>query len=360
MQEVSDNSLIDVTEEPPQVFHPWRRYFARMLDMSIYSILWAVFLAFVLNINVIARTGWANVLDTFVALLIMLFIEPLLLSIFATTPGKAIFGLKVTERVRKLSYSEGLERTWMILGKGYGYNIPIYNIVRLWKSYKLCKENEVQPWDDYTRYTIKDTKWFRPLAYIAAFAVSVAILISIAFAQLLPPNRGNITIEQFVENHNYYARHFGIEFGGRQLDRNGRWIRVEDNIFWVNIFESNSPPEFRFVLDANGYVREIFFEIEYHDRTQIWLGSYEQHIFIATLAFVGAQNEVGLFSGTYSRLSNQIAGNLAWGREFTEAGVTIAWEVERSGFQAASGASFLWTNENAEGTYFSLRFSMGR
>jgi hypothetical protein len=143
-----------------RVFHPWRRWMARTLDVFLYSCMWNVPLALIFHVNLGARSIVGELLDTLIAVLMMLLLEPLFLSILGTTPGKAIFGLIIRGRDgRRLSYAKGLERVWGVLGKGMGYSIPIYNLVRLWKSYKLCSENEIQPWDEDISYTIKDTKW---------------------------------------------------------------------------------------------------------------------------------------------------------------------------------------------------------
>jgi len=114
-------------EKAPQVFRPWRRLFARTPDVSIYGFIWAVFLAFVLNVDIFFRRGFWFIVDALAAVIIMLFVEPLLLSKIGTTPGKAILGLCVrVDCGRKLTYDEGIWRTWHIIGKGYGYHIPIY------------------------------------------------------------------------------------------------------------------------------------------------------------------------------------------------------------------------------------------
>ena len=44
---------------PPQVFRPWRRFFARMLDWWLYGWLWFVFQLLVLNRN---AANWSNTL----------------------------------------------------------------------------------------------------------------------------------------------------------------------------------------------------------------------------------------------------------------------------------------------------------
>jgi hypothetical protein len=153
---------VNIADELPQVFHPWRRYLARTYDTLIYTILWVAFLAFVFHVNVLDRNNAEKLLDGFITTIMMLFLEPMLLHLFGTTPGKAIFGLRITNPDgSRLSYIEGLERIWDVLSRGMGFNIPIYNIIRLLKSYNLCVENETQPWDELISYTIKDTKWYR-------------------------------------------------------------------------------------------------------------------------------------------------------------------------------------------------------
>lgn len=73
----------------------------------------------------------------------MLFLEPVLLRLFGTTLGKWIFGLRLEdENGNRPSYIAGFIRTLQVIGSGLGYHIPVYSLVRLWKSYKQCSDNE--------------------------------------------------------------------------------------------------------------------------------------------------------------------------------------------------------------------------
>lgn len=344
-------------DEFPQVFHPWRRYLARSFDLFAYEILWSAFLVFVFHVNITDNSNVGKkLLGTFITTIMMLVFEPLSLHLFGTTPGKAIFGLKVEKpNGRRLSYKEGLERTWGVIGSGMGYNIPIYNLIRLWKSYNLCKENETQPWDESISYTIKDTKWYRGVVYIGATLTTFVVLSTIIFAQQLPPNKGSIDVAEFVDNFNYYSKFFKIDFGNEYLDKDGKWIEKEfDNtVIYINHAEK---PEYNFTLE-NGYVTGVSFAIEIKN-SEYMLSSYDEQMFLASLAFAGAQNEMRLFSKIPNRIANQIANNVFNDYHFVEAGITFNCDIEYSGYTRVS--NFLLPAENAEENYFSLKFSMNK
>lgn len=135
----------------PPLTYPWRRLFAREIDLMLYGLPLNLLFSLVFRINPATDAGeTANAAILLLGLLLMLFLEPLFLHLFGTTPGKAIFGLHLTDASgRRLSYAEGLRRTWTVFWRGYGLFIPVYILVRLWKSYKTCKANETEPWDDY-------------------------------------------------------------------------------------------------------------------------------------------------------------------------------------------------------------------
>lgn len=133
----------------PKVTSPWVRFFAREFDLLLYSLLWSAFLALVIGINIsetesthpsILFLVLSAVGSTVITNILVLLAEPLFLAFTGTTPGKFCFGLRVTaDGGKKLTYREALHRTWSVMWKGYGLFIPVYWIVRLYKSYKACK-----------------------------------------------------------------------------------------------------------------------------------------------------------------------------------------------------------------------------
>jgi len=343
-------------DELPQVFHPWRRFLARTFDIFMYSVLWSAFLAFVLDVNLIARSNWGDLLDSFIAIAIMLLLEPLWLSLLGTTPGKAIFGLRIEAADGKhLTYREGLERTGNVIGIGMGYNIPFYNFFCLWKSYKLCSEHESLPWDESISYTLKDRKWYRGVLCIGGYAALLSILFTLGTAQLIPPNRGDLTVAEYIQNYNYYARYFDIGFGQEYLDENGKWVEKDfDGTVYIEIGQTEKPV-YDFIIE-NGSVTGVSFAVEIKNN-QNMLSSYDTQMVLASLALAGAENEMRLFSKIPSRIAEQIENNTFQDFQFTEAGITFTCDIEYSGYKSSQSYILLPEKDTGE-NYFSLDFSI--
>lgn len=345
-------------EKLPYVFYPWRRFFARTLDSFLYEIILAAFLVFVLNINISNRSNWGSILDSFIVILMMLFLEPLWLKLFRTTPGKAIFGLYIENLDgRNLSYSEGLARMWEVIAIGLGYNIPIYNIVRQVKSYRKCVDREIQPWDENLSYTIRDTKIYRNILCLGAYAALFFVLSLINASLLFPPNRGDLTVAQFSENFNYYSKYFDVGFGSKFLNENGEWEEKEMyDTYYINIAEGKDT-EYFFDME-NGYIKGVSFKIEI-ENIEHFIMSYDTQMILTSLSFIGAQDEMSLYSKIPKRIIEQIKSNTFKDFTFTEAGVTVICDIEHAGHMD-TGSGFLFTEDSTEHNYFSIDFSMIR
>lgn len=351
-----ENAYISKEKESHHPFHPCRRYFARMLDISIYTILWLSFIGFTFHVNIIGRSSIFNLLDSFIAVVIMLFLEPLWLKFFRTTPGKAIFGIRLEDlNGKKLSYSQGLERTAGVIVSGLGFNIPIYSLIRLWKSYNLCIDKKTQPWNESTSYIIKDTKLYRTFVYIGTSIAIFAILFTIVSAQKLPPNRNDLTVEEFVENYNYYANYFDIDFGNKYLNEKGKWSKRE--VYGgahITISRTNKP-EYNFMTE-NGYVTGVSFEVE-RINNENWISSYDTQMILSSLAFINAQEEIGIFSNVTNKVVEEIEKNSFEDINFEEAGVVITSNIEYSGYKDFS-THYLIPEENTSENFFALNFSI--
>lgn len=156
-----------VEDAPPRLNLPWRRYWARSLDYSLCALLvdWLQYLFPVWDYGQLPLN-----------LLAMLLLEPLALMLFATTPGKAIFGIRVTDpEGRRLSYGAGVERTWSVLWDGMGMNIPLLGWYFKYKSLQEAEEDITLPWEWESDLTFSDGKNWRYVVYVAVYAVLLAV-----------------------------------------------------------------------------------------------------------------------------------------------------------------------------------------
>lgn len=156
-----------VEDAPPRLNLPWRRYWARSLDYSLCALLvdWLLYLFPVWDYGQLPLN-----------LLAMLLLEPLALMLFATTPGKAVFGIRVTDpEGRRLRYGAGVERTWIVLWDGMGMNIPLLGWYFKYKSLQEAEEDITLPWEWESDLTFSDGKNWRYVVYVAVYTVLLAV-----------------------------------------------------------------------------------------------------------------------------------------------------------------------------------------
>ena len=354
-----------------QVFRPWRRYFARRLDYVGYFLIWELFLGFVCHVN-LGDEGFAlEVLGVIVSAGMMLLIEPLLLNRFGTTFGKWVFGLRVEKADgTHLAYVDGVRRTWSVIGKGEGYEIPIYNWVRLYKSYKLCKEEELQPWDENISYTIKDTKWYRVVACIALNFLLVFIIGILMQIQQLPPNRGDITLAQFAENYNYFCKYLDVN-EGIYMDENGRLVQKyseEDDVFdlqneegaSINIgalgtisieYPFEERPSFNYKI-TNAYLTEVSFVYGVENKEH-WTNSEKTERLLIALAFGCTDKEIGLLDGSRENIAANMLQSDTF--NFTNGNTRYFSNVEKLGYE---GNDFITPIEGEQRAHYKMNFAV--
>ena len=141
----------------PKVRAPWKRYFARLIDETIYLIFWNLILALGFHMN-IRQTGWAfAVIGIIMQSVLLLMAEPVMLSRFGTTPGKFLFGFRVSaESGARLTWREAYDRTGIVLKRGLGFYIPVYGLIREYSSYRDCKKGEILEWEEDNILTLDE------------------------------------------------------------------------------------------------------------------------------------------------------------------------------------------------------------
>lgn len=332
--------------------NPWRRFFARTFDMSLYSLIITIVLLYGFRVNP-SGSRWGQNLVMIAESTIMLFVEPLLLSTLGTTPGKSIFGLKLRNYdSNNITYLQGLWRTFYVIKDGYGFNIPIYNVYRNFKSFKTCSANEEMSWDYGFSYELKDTKVVRSVGYLGAMAFVVGLAVVFAFQARLPINRGNITPEEYYENCNDFADIHNIDFG-TYLNKNGEWIEdYQGNANLISIFELEILPYE--VIYENGAIQKVIAEVE--TTNDHFIFGKNNQLIMTYAAFVGADrsfNGFELYSSDIIKKFDKSFSDFS----FEVDGYKITNTVEYSGY--AFGNQFLIPEDDEE-QYFHMKFVVER
>lgn len=306
----------------PQLSHPWRRFFARSLDLALCTTLWELLFVLGLRINPSTDAGRiAGLASTLLGFLTMLFLEPLLLRLFAATPGKALFGLRLTDADgAHLSYAEGLSRTWRVIWRGLGLNIPVYRLVRLWKCYKTCCAGETESWDDFPLsrlYVIRDTRRWRGFAFAAAQALLFFACFWAVEAASLPPNRGSLTVAEFAENFNYLCRYYDLDYNYILLP-DGSWSETPQLRTGFLIVIGTQPEPLRYTTDGG---RLIGVSLTAENENPLALMSTDRMKLIA-LSMVAAEPGAGAFSGAADAVFRRMDN--AWSDcSFTLFGISV-------------------------------------
>ena len=257
------------TDRVDPVRCPWRRYFARMLDLELARLpIWAVMML-IFRVNAVKMPDAADWAVWLMAWLLVMAIEPLLLSRWGTTPGKWLMGLRL-ENIdgSLLTYGDALVRTARVFSRGAGWTVPIYSLWRYWKSYKAVTDGSDAEWDEDINYIAYDFRWQIPVRYIAVRAAAFALTALLAIVPALPIHRGaELTVTDFVENYNALAKFHGTY--NYELLSNGTFRTAGDTYAYESASDLIYPlmdqdlPSLTLQIDENaGYITDISYTRE--------------------------------------------------------------------------------------------------
>lgn len=210
----------------PKLICPWRRYFARSLDLMLCRVVPALLIVSVFRLNVDLSNWFLRILMLAVGMTVMFVVEPFLLRFFGTTPGKWMLGLSV-ESVDggRLSLAEARERTSGVLWKGLGLSVPgVEQATLITSCYKHSKGEELS-WERGSELRLDRAGW-RVGLYAAVVLLVLGLSVVTAMETQMPRHRGDITAEEFCDNYNSLARFHGIHTDGIRLTTNG-WIDTD-------------------------------------------------------------------------------------------------------------------------------------
>lgn len=297
--------------------HPWRRYFARAIDLTLVGLMVSFVQFVLLHHNLVNISKGENVLCGLAGWGLLVLIEPLLLARFGTTAGKWCMGITVTRPDgERLSYSEALNRTALVWFYGAGLGLPLVELVCSYLSYRRYTRGEELAWEEGSveRFDGRGTGKMALLC-AACWAVRGTLTVAMVLAAMLPPNRGELTVAEFAENVNYYRTFF--DFGTRwTLDSSGEWVENEyENVIYFG--GGGEPTPFSYTVE-DGVLRAVHWA--YTETAETIYGTGDENARMAYLALAAAQKGTSLFN--IRSVVKQIGSN-SWA---ADADYSAAWK----------------------------------
>lgn len=168
----------DENQEGEKV-HPWVRFWARTIDNTTLVMIIGYFMIFIIPTRYYTNTfGIAYVGGTIFSItryIIWSFLEALFISKLGWTPGKWILNIRVLKPDgTKLSYTQALERVYMVMLLGEGLFIPLINLITNLFSYSFLNRNGAVKWDEKLEVSVSH-KDIEPIRIVIAVAIIVGI-----------------------------------------------------------------------------------------------------------------------------------------------------------------------------------------
>jgi len=160
-----------------QRVRPWVRYWARMFDVVLFSLPAGFLIGLVIGLvfpNAFNEPGSEHI-GGIVILFSWAFVEAGLLSTFGTTPGKALFKVRLTcTSSSGFTYSSALNRSIKVWWRGLGTGFPIVSLVTLIVAYNKLTRNLRTSWDADGGYIVQHerigpARVFFAIAFFVAF-----------------------------------------------------------------------------------------------------------------------------------------------------------------------------------------------
>lgn len=322
--------------------HPWRRYFARGIDLALVGLPVSFVQYVLLHRNYTTVSRWEDIVCALIGWGLLVLLEPLLLARFGKTAGKWCMGITVTRPDGgRLSYGEALERTAAVWLYGAGLGISIVELVCNYRSYRRYMNGEELAWESGSieRFDGRGTGRM-VLLYAASTALSLALTLAMGLSAALPPNRGDLTVAEFAENVNFYRGFF--DYGERwSLDENGEWAENQyENVVYFG--GGDGPAPFTYTAE-DGTLRAVHWA--YTETAETIYGTGDENARVAYLALAAAQKGTSLFN--ICSVVKQIGSNSWEG----DADYSVAWKNVEMRYDARIEGEYYYS----EGFFLSVQ-----
>jgi hypothetical protein len=149
----------------PQI-RPWVRYGARLIDIFVGVLFLEIGFAVLIPTFFAAHANICALLSLF----LWCFVEALCLSIWGTTPGKSLLGVRINmaDGSRPV-YRSALSRAVNVWIRGLGLGLPLVGLVTMIVAYEKLTTNGITTWDQSGNFTVSHNRIGSVRGLVAAF-----------------------------------------------------------------------------------------------------------------------------------------------------------------------------------------------
>lgn len=234
-------------------FHPWRRFFARMIDLGTYLVPTLLFYHLILHRNPLRYPGSHTIVFLLVYLLFSIILESLFLRRRGQTTGHSLFGITIlSPDGGKLSFIQALKRTFSLYIFGLALGIFPLSFITMLFSYFKYRKGQNLPFDSNLNIEISTKEPVFSLIFISILHFAVIFyLFTVSHGYTSVPNHGLITPAQVAENYRALQKYFYLE--------DKTWDLSDDLIFYSDkISDSIQPADLKLITDTeNDKISEI-------------------------------------------------------------------------------------------------------
>lgn len=146
--------------------HPWRRYFAKLLDLFVIALIPYVLLIAVIGylfpeeVGALLRAAANPIFGGVFLLLIWIPTEATLLAVVGNTPARWLFGVSVrSPSGGKLSFIKAAQRSFSLGFQGLGFGIFFFGLIANIYGYRCLIKTGTTPWDSAVGSVVSHVEW---------------------------------------------------------------------------------------------------------------------------------------------------------------------------------------------------------
>lgn len=170
--------ISNVREKEVLQVRPWVRFWARLFDTWLFSLL-LVFVLMTINPSLLNMN---KIVFGMITLFILIFVESFLLSTWGwgTTPGKWLLEITLRDsKGRELTFLDALSRSFSVWWRGLGLGLPFVPLITTIVAYDHLIKKGITSWDREGGFVVSHKKIgpFRVTATILFFLMSCLLIV---------------------------------------------------------------------------------------------------------------------------------------------------------------------------------------